>query len=429
MGCSCGGVKTIKQQKPITDEEDYYQKIKLIGKGAFGEVYLVMSTLTYIKYVAKIVKIKNCTEENMNNTHREAIILMKCNHPNIILLKDVFRQRLGEKVTLNIITEYCEGGDLGKKAEEQKKKGSHFEEKQLIYWLMQICFALKYLHKEKKIVHRDIKPSNIFLTKDGYVKLGDFGFSKIFDNTKEYIDILKNNNISETNNDNINKNPNLIRLKSLKGTPAFLAPEMLDGSKANGPEYTEKVDIWALGITFYYLMYFTCPYTGRDLSELFQRIRENKRDPNPKNLKINVEYDPKFVQLIEKMLSEKEEERPSAEEILKSDIIQKYCTPFLEDNNFNFDNEETVYNLIKEYENQNREKNEKKEEQLNKQEEMKEKELLSDQIIEENVIENSLKEEDIRKREQMEKEQKEKAAYEKNKLMSIVNNNSNSKNS
>ena len=421
----CGGTKTIRP-KLISDEEEYYQKIKLIGKGAFGEVYLIMSTLTYIKYVVKIVKIKNCTNENMKNAHREAIILMKCNHPNIILLKDVFRQRLGVEVTLNIITEYCEGGDLGKKALEQKKMGSHFEETQLIYWLMQICFALKYLHEEKKIVHRDIKPSNIFLTKDGYVKLGDFGLSKIFDNTKEYIDTLKNNNISETNNDNINKNPNLIRLKSLKGTPAFFAREMLDYNNANGPEYTEKVDIWALGITFYYLMYFTYPYAGKDLSELFQRIRENKREPNAKNLNANVKYDPKFVDLIEKMLSGKEE-RPSAEEILKSDIIQKYTYPFLKDNNF--DNEETLNNLIKEYEKQNKEKNDKKEELINKQKEMKEKELLSDTIIEENEIENSLKEEDIRKKEQMEKEQKEKAAYEKNKLMSIVNKNSKSKNS
>lgn len=421
----CGGTKTIRP-KLISDEEEYYQKIKLIGKGAFGEVYLIMSTLTYIKYVVKIVKIKNCTNENMKNAHREAIILMKCNHPNIILLKDVFRQRLGVEVTLNIITEYCEGGDLGKKALEQKKMGSHFEETQLIYWLMQICFALKYLHEEKKIVHRDIKPSNIFLTKDGYVKLGDFGLSKIFDNTKEYIDTLKNNNISETNNDNINKNPNLIRLKSLKDTPAFLAPEMLDYNNANGPEYTEKVDIWALGITFYYLMYFTYPYAGKDLSELFQRIRENKREPNAKNLNANVKYDPKFVDLIEKMLSGKEE-RPSAEEILKSDIIQKYTYPFLKDNNF--DNEETVNNLIKEYEKQNKEKNDKKEELINKRTEMKEKELLNDTIIEENEIENSLKEEDIRKKEQMEKEQKEKAAYEKNKLMSIVNKNSKSKNS
>ena len=422
----CGGLKTIKLQKPISDEEEYYQKIKLIGKGAFGEVYLIMSTLTYIKYVVKIVKIKNCTNENMKNAHREAIILMKCNHPNIILLKDVFRQRLGVEVTLNIITEYCEGGDLGQKALEQKKMGSHFEETQLIYWLMQICFALKYLHEEKKIVHRDIKPSNIFLTKDGYVKLGDFGLSKIFDNTKEYIDTLKNNNISETNNDNINKNPNLIRLKSLKGTPAFLAPEMLDDNNANGPVYTEKVDIWALGITFYYLMYFTYPYAGKDLFELFQCIKENKREPKPKI--VNANYHPEFVDLIEKMLSGKEE-RPSAEEILKSDIIQKYTYPFSKDNNFNFDNEETVYNLIKEYEKQNKEKNEKKEELINKQKEMKEKELLSDTIIEENEIENSLKEEDIRKKEQMEKEQKEKAAYEKNKLMSIVNKNSKSKNS
>ena len=76
MGSLCEQVQTIRVTKNIPDEEEFYQKIKLIGKGSFGEVYLVISSSTYIKYVAKIIKIKNPTEENMKNAHLEAQILM-----------------------------------------------------------------------------------------------------------------------------------------------------------------------------------------------------------------------------------------------------------------------------------------------------------------------------------------------------------------
>ena len=83
---------------------------------------------------------------------------------------------------------------------------------------MQICLALKYLHKKKNIIHRDIKPSNIFLTSKGYVKLGDFGLSKVFDNK------IKN---------------------SIKGTVKFFSPEMIVYQ-----EYNEKADIWSFRSNF-----------------------------------------------------------------------------------------------------------------------------------------------------------------------------------
>ena len=71
-------------------------------------------------------------------------------------------QREDDNISGNIVTEYANDGDLFKKLEENKC----IDEETLLFWLMQICFGLSYLHK-KKILHRDIKPQNIFLNKNG----------------------------------------------------------------------------------------------------------------------------------------------------------------------------------------------------------------------------------------------------------------------
>ena len=145
MGCS--GIKT--KPYPLLPEEETFRKIKRIGE--FGEVFLIISNKTNIPYAAKIIKLNNPTEEKMKQAFSEVKILKECNHPNIILLKDVFKERKEKGVNLNIITEYCDEGDLEVKIEEQKRIKKYFEEIQLINWLMQISLALKYLHKKKKL--------------------------------------------------------------------------------------------------------------------------------------------------------------------------------------------------------------------------------------------------------------------------------------
>jgi NIMA (never in mitosis gene a)-related kinase len=95
--------------------------------------------------------------------------------------------------------EHCEGffliiliteGDLsiqikhrsGKSSNNSNENLHYYPEPLILNWFLQILFALKYIH-HKRILHRDIKTSNIFLTSNGTVKIGDFGISKVLENT------------------------------------------------------------------------------------------------------------------------------------------------------------------------------------------------------------------------------------------------------
>ena len=400
-GCSdCKTVKTLNL-KPQEEEEEYFYKIKRIGGGSFGEIFLVMSDKTKIQYIAKIIEIKNPTPENLKIAYNEAKILKKCNHQNIILFKEVFKQRINNITTLNIITEYCDDGDLEMKLIEHIENKKYFEETQLINWLMQLSLALKYIHN-KNIIHRDIKPSNIFLTKGGYVKLGDFGLSKIF-NKDEEIKNIQNLETNETEDNSNDKKKKYKRLQSIKGTPSFLAPEMLTFHK-----YTEKVDIWALGITFFWLMYFDRPYKGRNLFELCGSITLNCRQNTPKLYDFS--YSKELVDLVERMMSRDPNDRPSAEEILNSQVIQKRMNLFLESNNFN---KELISDEIKEYEEKKKKSNENKKN-------LKEKEIIEKNIISDEIIEVKFSKEEEQNKN---KEKETKGEYEMNQLLFEINNN------
>jgi NIMA (never in mitosis gene a)-related kinase len=103
---------------------------------------------------------------------REARILEALSHPNIVKFRESYKTRSGK---LHIVMEYADGGDLHKRI--QAAKGTHFPEETILRWFTQLCLAIKYIH-ERRIIHRDLKAQNIFLTKDGIIKLGDFGIAR-----------------------------------------------------------------------------------------------------------------------------------------------------------------------------------------------------------------------------------------------------------
>ena len=172
MGCSSAStIKFNPQYPPIEPDiniNEKFKKIRQIGAGSFGDVYLIKSQETQREFSLKLIKLKK-SKAKINKILGEVNILQKLHHPNIISFKGAFNSKNDE--FLNIITEYAENGDFEKKIKIHNGDKKYFEEKDILNWLFQVCLALQYLH-ENSIVHRDIKPSNIFLMKNNIIKLG-----------------------------------------------------------------------------------------------------------------------------------------------------------------------------------------------------------------------------------------------------------------
>ena len=168
--------------------------------------------------------------------------------------------------------EYMIGGDLG----SLLKYAGYFEEEHAKFYIAEIALALEYLHS-KNIIHRDIKPGNILIDSRGHCKLTDFGLSEIGLSTHKKmsgeIDIKL---ISPC----VKPNPLLLKLQRtssrrlftknlyvIKGSPDYLAPEILKGEQT-----TMAVDWWALGILAYELLQGAPPFSDYSHEQIWDNI-------------------------------------------------------------------------------------------------------------------------------------------------------------
>lgn len=197
---------------------DKYIKLKKLGSGSFGHIYLVRNTVDSQLYVLKSIDLKSLTKQQRKDAVKEIQILAQFSCPYIIRYKEYFysnvspdsiptaqkpsaydsvaqqqqKQRslnvasmdnydLSQGSILYIIMEYADGGDLDQRIKANRSKQLFSEQYVLTVWT-QCAIALHDIHK-KHIIHRDIKSENIFLMKSGDIKLGDFGISKSLQNT------------------------------------------------------------------------------------------------------------------------------------------------------------------------------------------------------------------------------------------------------
>jgi NIMA (never in mitosis gene a)-related kinase len=309
-----------------------YKIIKLLGEGAFGKAYLAKSDNEDEQYVIKQVIMEEMTDQEKRDTFNEAIILKKLDHPNIIKFKEVFRQKR-PKDALNIVTEFADGGDLGQKIEEQKKKP--FPESQILDYITQICLALQHIHK-KHIIHRDLKSNNVFLMKSGIVKVGDFGIAKGLKSTWD-------------------------KAKTMVGTPYYLSPEII-----NSKPYDSKSDIWALGVLLYELMTFKMPFNAVSLPLLSIKINRGVYAPPPGI------YSSELKDLLKKCLTLDPKGRPTINEILQLPLIKERINHFLKEVQYDQDLSKTMAKKYKDKKKEEKKNENKKEEESKKVEQKKE---------------------------------------------------------
>jgi len=206
-----------------------FQLLDVIGAGQFSEVRQAQNEL------GRLVAVKCIAKEQLTRTprlvSREMCILRQVTHPHIIQHYGCFKDEDNFYMTM----ELCEGGNLRQMLDQE----GCLSEQKTQRLAREALEALCYLHA-KGIAHRDIKPENILFTKEGSVKLADFGLSR-----------------------------KLIQKSSLTvvGTPYYISPEMIQG------RYSSQCDIWSLGIVLYFALTGLLPFDGEDLNGLFNNIR------------------------------------------------------------------------------------------------------------------------------------------------------------
>ncbi|XP_030635273.1 serine/threonine-protein kinase Nek6-like [Chanos chanos] len=223
-------------------------------------------------------------EEHIRAIQAEKDGLSAVDHPYIALLKESFE----ENDKTYIVTEYCEGGDLAKKIEEQN--GHPFPEDKILDWFVQICLALKNIH-EKNILHRDIKPHNIFLTGEGYISLGDFGSSRVLDISELYA-------------------------SKKTGSFFYMSPEIMEKRP-----YNNKSDLWSLA----WVLHDLCmPEIFSSATKRLIKFAASLEGSPPS---VSAHYSSDLESLIRELLSVNPEDRPSVDEILAkpflSNIVRK----------------------------------------------------------------------------------------------------------
>lgn len=255
--------------------------VSKIGEGGMGAVYRGRH-LTLNKDVAvKIMSPALMGEMHKKRFLREARAAAKLEHPNIVQVYDA-----GEFEGYNyIIMQFVDGCSLGDKIAKEKR----IDQLEALRIIKEAAKGLAHAHKNN-MIHRDIKPDNIMMTKNGEIKVADFGLVKSTD---------------------VEKDLGLSR-SMLMGTPHYMAPEQFEGAPPD-----PRVDVYALGVTFYELITGKRPFEGKTAFKVME-AHLRQRPKKPEEIVKNIH--PEISRIILKMLEKEPEKRYQNFDELISDL-------------------------------------------------------------------------------------------------------------
>ncbi|XP_058409997.1 serine/threonine-protein kinase Nek10 isoform X5 [Diceros bicornis minor] len=288
-------IESVNQNKAPSKYIGNYAILDHLGSGAFGCVYKVRKRSGQNLLAMKEVNLHNPAfgkdkkdrDSSVKNIVSElTIIKEQLYHPNVVRYYKTFL----ENDRLYIVMELIEGAPLGEHFSSLKEKQHHFSEERLWKIFIQLCLALRYLHKEKRIVHRDLTPNNIMLGDKDKVTVTDFGLAK-------------------------QKQENS-KLTSVVGTILYSCPEVLKSEP-----YGEKADVWAAGCILYQMATLNPPFYSTNMLSLATKIVEAVYEPVPEGV-----YSEKVTDTISRCLTPDAEARPDIVEVssMISDVVMKY---------------------------------------------------------------------------------------------------------
>ncbi|KAI9834126.1 MAG: serine/threonine protein kinase, AGC [Phylliscum demangeonii] len=240
-----------------------FDKIKLIGKGDVGKVYLVREKKSSRLYAMKVLSKKEMIKRNkIKRALAEQEILATSNHPFIVTLYHSFQS----EDHLYLCMEYCSGGEFFRAL--QTRPGKCIPEDDARFYAGEVTAALEYLHL-MGFIYRDLKPENILLHQSGHIMLSDFDLSKQSDPGGQPTMIVGRGGATPHSPPTIDTKSCIanFRTNSFVGTEEYIAPEVIKG---NG--HTSAVDWWTLGVLIYEMLYGTTPFKGKNRNATFASI-------------------------------------------------------------------------------------------------------------------------------------------------------------
>ncbi|CAN8260071.1 unnamed protein product [Cochlearia groenlandica] len=250
-----------------------------IGKGAYGRVYIGLDLENGDFVAIKQVSLENIVQEDLNTIMQEIDLLKNLNHKNIVK----YLGSLKTKSHLHIILEYVENGSLANII--KPNKFGPFPESLVTVYIAQVLEGLVYLH-EQGVIHRDIKGANILTTKEGLVKLADFGVA------------------TKLNEADANTH-------SVVGTPYWMAPEVIELSGVCAAS-----DIWSVGCTVIELLTCVPPYYDLQPMPALFRIVQDDSPPIPDSLS------PDLTDFLRQCFKKDSRQRPDAKTLLSHPWIR-----------------------------------------------------------------------------------------------------------
>lgn len=263
-----------------------YNVEELLGEGGMGTVYRATDTLLQRSVAVKILHPHLVRDTTFFERFRnEAILSAKLNHSNVAVLYNFLRDRNDNFMVM----EFIDGMTL----EKLLKQNGGLPLESVLKILIQTLDGLHHAH-EKGILHRDIKPANLMLTRDGIVKLMDFGIARMIGSQR------------------------LTRADRIVGTLEYMAPELLDGS-----EPSVQSDLYAIGVLMYELLSGKMPFEASTDSTLITQILTKKPIP----LRNRIGNLPKKVEeILDTLLQKKPEKRFESAADLRH-ILSTIITP------------------------------------------------------------------------------------------------------